>query len=606
MAELCRALLLLFVAQCSADCEDYTNPTTRIESEGPVLGAAGCITVSGGFFEGLSAWQGGAIMVKWRLSLTITDCSFIRCDAVRQVILPSYGGACNIGATSQTMQRCCGTSCKSDDYGHFVFIVGTFHDSSVPMESRTFSEIAVLSCGNGGAGSVLLEAPVSAQFFQFNITSCQSSVGGGAFCADGLITSAFYRFRYLNVFNCSNSKSIIWNQGSSLPEIEYTNFYDNKPTDINGGTPTLLMGKGMKIRNGVFRGNTETFVSSDANPAFDFDFCYFSPSAPLSGATTGSNCAVTVTASLWIFAINTAACPGIPTLSPSPSISKSPTASTPVATPTSGFAPSAAVARSSGLPISHGVVNSINLPVSCSFLASAVFNISARWGISSVFDQSESPADTTGIGGSPGLLVTVQALKSSTFVGSAAFNGSMAFDAPEKFGESAPLGPSAVLSPTAPGDVSYIYGATVGLDFSLLMDSDWFDTTVIHSRAFDATGSFTSSDGLLDSMLSSLTIGFSSGAVGGADGWLSAGAIAGMASGAAALVGLIVWLLMLIRRRSVVDESYTPGEMGEQPHSLQLADEFSHEFGNPLTVLDQTALQTGALWTDIQCPDERI
>jgi hypothetical protein len=33
---------------------------------------------------------------------------------------------------------------------------------------------------------------------------------------------------------------------------------------------------------------------------------------------TGSNCAVTVTASFWIFAINTAACPGIPTLSASP------------------------------------------------------------------------------------------------------------------------------------------------------------------------------------------------------------------------------------------------------------------------------------------------
>jgi hypothetical protein len=170
----------------------------------------------------------------------------------------------------------------------------------------------------------LLEDPVAAQFFQFNITSCKSSRGGGAFCADGLTTGAFYRFRYLNVFNCSNTESIIQNEGPNLPEIEYTNFYDNKPKAIliNGGTPTLLMGKGMKIRNGVFRGNTETFISSDADPAFDFDFCYFSPSAPLSGATTGSNCAVTVTASLWIFAINTAACPGIPTLSRSPSLTR--------------------------------------------------------------------------------------------------------------------------------------------------------------------------------------------------------------------------------------------------------------------------------------------
>jgi hypothetical protein len=138
------------------------------------------------------------------------------------------------------------------------------------------------------------------------------------------------------------------------------------------------------------------------------------------------------------------------------------------------------------------------------------------------------------------------------------------------------------------------------------MYSDWFDTTAIHSRTFDATGSFTSSDGLLDSMSFSLTIEFSGGAVRGADGWLSAGAIAGMAAGAAALVGLIVWLLMLIRRRSVVDESYTPSEMEEQLPSLQLAEESSHEFGNPLTVLDLTALQTDGLWTDIQCPDERI
>jgi hypothetical protein len=262
------------------------------------------------------------------------------------------------------------------------------------MEFRTFSEVAVLSCGGGGTGSVYLEAPVAAQFFQFNITSCRASAGGGAFCANEMngAAAAFYRFRYLNVVSCSNSLSIIWNWRPALPEIEYTNFYDNKPTPLIG---TLLRGKGMKIRNGVFRGNTGTFVSSDADPAFDFDFCYFSPSAPASGAATGSNCAVTVTASFWIFAINTAACPGIPTVSRSPTAAK--TAS---ATRSSGFAPSAAVAGSQWLPISHDLVKLTSLPVSCLFVASGIFNISEQLAISAVVDRSQSlpPTRTASVG----------------------------------------------------------------------------------------------------------------------------------------------------------------------------------------------------------------
>jgi hypothetical protein len=450
-------LVLLLLVETSCDCEDYTNPTTHIESVNLLGGVSGCVSVNSGFFEGLSAWEGGAITVKQRLSLTITDCSFISCTAVRDGIWLAYAGACDIGATNQTMLRCCGTSCKSDDYGHFVFIVGFGEDSSVPMEFRTFSEISVLSCGDSGTGSVYLETPIGAQFFQINVTSCKSSLGGGAFCSSWISASASYRFRYLNVVSCSNSLSIILNWRPSLPEIEYTNFYDNKPTLLIG---ILLKGNGMKIRNGVFRGNTRTFVSSDADPAFDFDFCYFSPSAPESGGTTGSNCAVTVAASFWIFAINTAACPGIPTLSASPP-------------PT--------------------------------------------------------------------------------------------------------LTPSVSKSPTA-----------------------------IYSSTFAATDHFTSSRALLGSTPFGPTVAFSGSAAPAADGWVSVGAIAGMAVGAAVLVSLIVGLLRLIRRRSEVVEYYSDSEMGEEPPSLQLTNNFSHEFASPLTVVDQSVLDPDGLWIGVHSPDEGI
>jgi hypothetical protein len=319
------AVLTLVLAGGSPACNVYDNYTERISDETQ----NGCATITNSLFENLTNREGGAIRIKKYSSLNLTDSTFIGCHADNTTSEASYGGACQLGATTLQMFRCCGQLCYSSNNGQFVFLVGTDENGSVPANWRTLSQISVSICGgdNCDRGGVYLESPIAAEFRFLNITACQTSRHAAAFWAGDNTNS--YLIQYLNVYSCKMMKSILWNGNRDQPRVEFANFYNNQAVKPVDGNASILYASGVTVVHGIFNGNSGNifYRSDESRPPFVFDSCYFnSPSSWPTGATI-TRCFSKTTASYWIFAINTEACPGFPTASqscwPSPTASES-------------------------------------------------------------------------------------------------------------------------------------------------------------------------------------------------------------------------------------------------------------------------------------------
>jgi hypothetical protein len=143
----------------------YTGILSRIED----WTVGGTSTITDCFFAGSPALEGGAIHVAVHSSLVLTDTTFIECSVGDLYSGQSFGGGCVLGSTSVQVSRCCGSSCYSDYYGQFIFLIGTNENANVAASSRNISQNSLVSCGNAPdsstpTGGIELEAPIAAAF----------------------------------------------------------------------------------------------------------------------------------------------------------------------------------------------------------------------------------------------------------------------------------------------------------------------------------------------------------------------------------------------------------------------------------------------------------
>jgi hypothetical protein len=214
--------------------------------------------------------------------------------------------------------RCCGFSCKSNNYGQFLFILGSGVSGGRSASDHKVSEVTVLACGNQnyGDGTLCIESPVSAAFSDVNVTACIVYGEGAALYAQS--GDEIYTATYLHVESCRNADSVVANSRSGYPTIDHANFYNNAPNyDVLYGND-----RGMNLRYCVFSGNSGTLINTQSQK-FDIDFCYFSGDAPSSSeASIGPNCVTNcVTESYGVFAMNSADCPEVPRATRSRSMS---------------------------------------------------------------------------------------------------------------------------------------------------------------------------------------------------------------------------------------------------------------------------------------------
>jgi hypothetical protein len=295
--------ILFLIADCFCDCINWmnsTNPNTSIET-----GSDGCAEVRHCFFDSLSRPAGGAIFLRGFSDISVSDCSFRDCSTRQS------GGACDLGSTRFSIARCCDFLCWSYGFGQFLFIAGAGVTDGRSPPDHAVSEVTTLSCGtsDNGYGTFCLASPVSAAFRDVNVTACTVYYHGAALYADW--GDEPYSLLYFHVQNGSLALSMVANNRSNFPTIEYANFFRNTP---ERGWPVLFGNtQRMKLRYCVFSENNRILIRIKSEK-FDLDFCYFSDAAPSTNfSDLGPNClANCVTVTYGVFAINSGDCPAVP------------------------------------------------------------------------------------------------------------------------------------------------------------------------------------------------------------------------------------------------------------------------------------------------------
>jgi hypothetical protein len=304
-------LLALAVDCCCSRWLSESNPEIY-----NLTGSNGYAEVRDCYFASMSRMMGGAVYLDGFSDIEMSDCSFHSCIATDPAFV-TYGGACDLGSTRLSFTRCCGISCRSDNYGQFLFIIGTRVIGGLSASDHAISEVTALACGAEDCrfGTLYLESPVSASFRDVNVTNCVVAFQGAALYAES--GDQRYTASYFHADGCSYADTIVTNCRKDFPTLDHANFYNNAPAS-NG---SVLYGNhsGMSLRDCVFSGNTGTLVYT-VGEKFDLDFCYFSNSAPSdSHARLGPGCVSnSEAASYGVFAINTHDCPGIPRATASP------------------------------------------------------------------------------------------------------------------------------------------------------------------------------------------------------------------------------------------------------------------------------------------------